>query len=432
MRISLSERIKTSAMEIKPHELVQEKNDSFLVHTSAYTDPYIFDLEMQRIFESNWIFVAHESQIPEIGDYVTTQIGVQPVIVCRADDGQVHVLLNRCRHRGSVVCRTERGHARKFQCPYHSWVYANDGALVGRAQEAGYSPSDSAIDGLSPAAQVGTYRGLIFASLNPSRITLEERLHAVAGYVDLWVERSPLGQILTTTHAHKMRYDGNWKFQMENGNDGYHGNYVHESFMRVADRAGDTTLAAFKKSRNSGTVVGLPYGDGFIDRPEGGMAGQFDYHDARHGDYQKSLTAAYGAERQAQILGQRNLLIFPNLYLFESHIRVIKPVTVGSTVVVMQPILLGGVPDAFNVERMRTNERFFGPAGFGSPDDVEMFMNCASGLKARNVEWIVLNRGMGRESYSDGRVIGGHTTDEAPQRSAYRAWRLLMGGVNNE
>jgi benzoate/toluate 1,2-dioxygenase alpha subunit len=108
---------------------------------------------------------------------------------------------------------------------------------------------------------------------------------------------------------------------------------------------------------------------------------------------------------------------------------VIKPVSVDSTVVVMQPILLGGVPDPFNVERMRSNERFFGPAGFGSPDDVEMFLDCAAGLRARSVDWVVLNRGMARERTADGLVIGGHTTDEAPQRSAYRAWRDLMAGA---
>jgi phenylpropionate dioxygenase-like ring-hydroxylating dioxygenase large terminal subunit len=413
-------------MVLKPSELVRESDGTFLVHTSAYTDPDVYDVEMRRIFESTWIYVGHESQIPEVGDYITTSAGTQPLIVSRAEDGRIHVLLNRCRHRGSVVCRMERGHSHHFRCPYHSWVYRNDGSLIGVAQQSGYPEADRPTLGLVPAAAVGVYRGLVFASIDAPRISLAERLHDVAPYIDLWVERSPTGDIRTTTHAHKFHYEGNWKFQMDNGNDGYHGNYVHESFMKVVSRAGETTVRDFKRARNAGSVVGLPYGDGFIDRPEGGMAGQFDYHDPRHAEYQRALTERYGPSRQAEILGQRNLLIFPNLYLFESHIRVIKPVSVNSTVVVMQPILLGGVPDAFNVERMRTNERFFGPAGFGSPDDVEMFLNCEAGLRARSVDWVVLTRGMARERTTEGRVIGGHTTDEAPQRSAYRAWRNLM------
>lgn len=413
-------------MDLDPSELVRETGGTFLVHTSAYTDPGVYDREMRRIFESSWIYVAHESQLPEVGDYVTTAAGTQPLIVSRAEDGRIHVLLNRCRHRGSVVCRLERGHSHHFRCPYHSWVYRNDGSLIGVAQQSGYPAVDREALGLVPAAAVGVYRGLVFASIEPPRIPLEERLRAVAPYIDLWVERSPTGEIRATTHAHKFHYEGNWKLQMENGSDGYHGNYVHESFMKVVSRAGESTVGDVKRARNTGSVVGLPHGDGFIDRPEGGMAGQFDYHDPRHADYQQALTDRYGAERRAEILGQRNLLVFPNLYLFESHIRVIKPVAVDSTVVVMQPILLGGVPDAFNVERMRTHERFFGPAGFGSPDDVEMFVTCEAGLRARSVDWVVLDRGMARETTTGDRVLGGHTTDEAPQRSAYRAWRDLM------
>lgn len=413
-------------MDLAAHELVREDDGTFLVHTRAYTDPGVFELEMRRIFESSWVYVAHESQIPEPGDYVTTSAGGQPLIVSRAEDGRVHVLLNRCRHRGSVVCRMERGHSHHFRCPYHSWVYRNDGTLVGVAQQSGYPVADRQALGLVPAAAVGVYRGLVFASIEAPRITLEERLREVAPYIDLWVERSPTGEIRTTTHAHKLHYEGNWKLQMENGNDGYHGNYVHESFMQVVSRAGETSVDDVKRVRNTGSVVGLPHGDGFIDRPEGGMAGQFDYHDPRHAEYHRALSERYGDGRAAQILGQRNLLVFPNLYLFESHLRVIQPTAVDSTVVVMQPILLGGVPDAFNVERMRSNERFFGPAGFGSPDDVEMFLTCAAGLRARSVEWVVLHRGLARERAVEDRVVGGHTTDEAPQRSAYRAWRSLM------
>jgi hypothetical protein len=159
------------------------------------------------------------------------------------------------------------------------------------------------------------------------------------------------------------------------------------------------------------------------------MAGQFEYHDPRLADYHAQLRSAYGEERSQEILGQRNLLIFPNLYLFESHIRVIRPLAIDDTVVLMQPSRLEGVADQLNTARLRTHERFFGPAGFGAPDDVEMFVNAETGLKARGVVWVVMSRGLQRETRTDEIRVGGHSTDEAPQRSAYREWQRWMAGA---
>ncbi|MDB5793781.1 MAG: Phenylpropionate dioxygenase and related ring-hydroxylating dioxygenase, large terminal subunit, partial [Noviherbaspirillum sp.] len=309
-------------MTVSPDALVVDDPSEFRVRTDIYTDPSVFELEMQRIFETTWVYVAHESELPDPGDYITTTIGTQPAIVSRAADGKVHVMLNRCRHRGSVVSRLRRGNTDYFRCPYHNWTYGSDGALVSTAQASGYKQLDHASLGLAQA-EVDSYRGLIFARLRPGGETLAQRLADVRPYIDLWVERSPTGTITVTRGAHQFSYPANWKFQMENGTDGYHGNYVHESFLRVVERAGQKTVRQSTAQRNTGSVVGLSHGDGFIDRPSGGMAGQFDYHDPSLGEYHAQLEAAYGAERSAAILGQRNLLIYPNLFLFESHIRVI-------------------------------------------------------------------------------------------------------------
>jgi benzoate/toluate 1,2-dioxygenase subunit alpha len=111
--------------------LVVDSPDDFQVHTRVYTDPQIFAAEMANIFEKTWVYVAHESEIAQPGDYKTAAVGRMPVIVSRGEDRQVHVLLNICRHRGSVVCRDERGTSQFLRCPYHNWVYRNDGALVG-------------------------------------------------------------------------------------------------------------------------------------------------------------------------------------------------------------------------------------------------------------------------------------------------------------
>src|SRR4051812_44330241 len=174
-------------MKLRPVEMVVDQPNDFRVHSLAYLEPEIFALEMERIFERTWVYIAHESELPARGDYITSQIGRQPIIVSRSADGAAHVLLNRCRHRGSAVCRIERGQAETFRCPYHGWVYRNDGSLLGVAQADGYPEDlDKLALGLMPVPRVACYRGLIFASLSPTGETLEERLCHVRKYVDLW------------------------------------------------------------------------------------------------------------------------------------------------------------------------------------------------------------------------------------------------------
>ena len=110
------------------------------VHRSVYLDPDIFDLEMERIFGRTWIYVGHASQVPEAGDYFTTRIGRQPVIMCRHKDGEVYVLFNRCSHRGPMVCNLESGNAKRFECLYHGWAYDTNGDLLAVPMPDGCAP----------------------------------------------------------------------------------------------------------------------------------------------------------------------------------------------------------------------------------------------------------------------------------------------------
>src|SRR5262245_64558477 len=93
------------------------------VHASLYTDPRIFDDEMERIFRRGWVFVGHASEIPNPGDFVTRRIGIEPVIMVRGKDASVSVLVNRCMHRGTMVCPADRGSARIFACRAHARTY---------------------------------------------------------------------------------------------------------------------------------------------------------------------------------------------------------------------------------------------------------------------------------------------------------------------
>ena len=145
----------------------------------------------------------------------------------------------------------------------------------------------------------------------------------------------------------------------------------------------------------------------------------------RYPEYAKAMSAKYSEPQLIDLSARRNIFIFPNLYLFDTHLRVIVPKAVNRTEVQLYVYALQGVPDAINDGRIRGHERFYGPAGFGAPDDIEVFTEVQTGVRARGHEWNLFCRGQHRERVENGERIG-HTTDEAPQRALYRQWQLEM------
>jgi benzoate/toluate 1,2-dioxygenase alpha subunit len=408
--------------------LIVDRADTFEVHTDVYTQPDVFRAEMQNIFERTWVYVAHESQVAKTGDYKTASIGTQPVIVSRHEDGQVYVLLNRCRHRASVVCRDDLGHSNYFRCPYHNWSYANDGALVGMAQANGYPADfDKSRWGLHRAPRVASYRGLIFASLAADGPSLEAHLAPIRKYVDWWFDRAPAGTITVLPKPHKYPYPGNWKWQAENGYDGYHGNYVHESWQRLLERAGEGAVKDVRKFRAGGHTRGFLHGHGLLERP-GGLSPASSWTGRmmeRYPEYATALRRRFTDADIDEISARRNIFVFPNLYLFDTQLRVINPVAVDKTEVHLYVYALDDAPAELNEGRYRAHERFYGPSGFGSPDDVEIFVCNQTGVQAAGVDYLLLSRGLHREEFVDGEWVG-HSTDEVPVRAMYREWRRLM------
>jgi phenylpropionate dioxygenase-like ring-hydroxylating dioxygenase large terminal subunit len=126
-----------------PDEAIRRLVRGDSVHRTLYTERSVFDKEMVRVFGGTWTYLAHESQIPKADDFVTTQLGVRPVIVSRDGGGKINVLLNRCTHRGSTVCREPTGSAKRFQCPYHAWTFSNDGRLESVPWPKGYGSNFS-------------------------------------------------------------------------------------------------------------------------------------------------------------------------------------------------------------------------------------------------------------------------------------------------
>ena len=115
--------------------LVQEDK----AHRLIYTDPAIFEAEMTHIFGGTWTYLAHESEIPQTNDFITRRMGLRPLIIVRDAAGQIRALYNRCTHRGTTLCRWEKGNSKSFQCPYHGWNFLNNGKLRGVPWPEGYA-----------------------------------------------------------------------------------------------------------------------------------------------------------------------------------------------------------------------------------------------------------------------------------------------------
>jgi phenylpropionate dioxygenase-like ring-hydroxylating dioxygenase large terminal subunit len=212
---------------IDARQLVDEEKR--LVSRSIYVDREIYELELERIFARCLCFLAHESQIPNPGDFVAAYIGEDPMLVVRDSRGKINAFLNTCRHRGMRVCRADAGNAAAFTCTYHGWTYGNDGKLVGVPgyKEYYYEELDMEQWGLVPVAHVDSYKGMIFGTFDAEAPTLVEYLGDMTWYLDLMIDRME-GGIEMIGGIHKWIMTCNWKFASDNfQGDGYHFPLTH-------------------------------------------------------------------------------------------------------------------------------------------------------------------------------------------------------------
>lgn len=411
------------------HELVRDDR----VNGRLYYDPAIFQDEIEKIWRREWLYVAHESEIPEPGDYVTRRMGLDPVIVARDEDGGVNLMLNRCTHRGNTVCQSERGNSHAFRCAYHGWTFNNRGELVGVPYAAGYDESFRKADfPLARVPRVGTYRGLIFASLSADGPTLEERLGRARKLLDQFVELSPEGELVVRSGVLKHSYRGNWKMALENSVDGYHPNILHHAAMVMMTR-GKGDMEAIFGERSDARARDLGNGAAQLDlnavnTRNGGRVVPPGWSRAAFEDYRAAMERRYGADEADRIIAQGppHFCIFPNLIFILNQFRVIQPVSVDETVIHYYPTLLKGAPEEINQRRLSETYLIHGPAGRVAPDDFEAYERNQEGFSARVNEWLLLRRGLHREDRETDGAIAGHETDETTQRAIWRYYREAM------
>ncbi len=405
--------------------LVRESQDDFKVATAAYRGAEMFESELEKIFYSTWIYLCHESEVANSGDFKSTWIGLQPVIVTRDNDGRINAFLNACTHRGGNLCREEKGNARSLVCPYHGWAFNTSGDLIAVPAPERYPAGfDLKALGLHRVARVASYGGLVFGSLNAKVQDLESHLGEARRHIDLWNGRRAGGSYRAGT-AHKYAYHGNWKFQSENVYDGYHAGFVHRSaFNTFRKFEGMFKNRHYGAVRSDGLTRGLPGGHGTLELGVPLESGQVDPHIRQQ--YMETLERLNGKETAHQILCNRHLLIFPSVVIMDFNIRVIQPRAHNRTEVYSYPMLIDGVPKEISANRMNDVQTRVGTAGIVGADDIEVFNGNQTSLLARGAQWLTLSRGLGiEEVLPSGERIGAFS-DETPQRAFWRQWHALM------
>lgn len=400
------------------------------IHASLYTDPAIFADELDRIFHRGWVFVGHESEIPRVGDFVTRRVGVQPVILARAAEDEATVLLNRCAHRGTMVCPAAAGHTRVFTCPYHGWTYDLGGALMGAPYPGGWAGEfDKGAHGLLRAPHVAAYRGFVFARLDGGAgPTLAEHLGAATRLIDRACDLSPQGEVALTAGWVKHRCPANWKMLPENDSDGYHLGFVHLSLWKTVRTQYHRVIG---EERSIKAVV-RDWGGGHMEidwslgyeTPFEWFGGGAENLVAR---YRAAMEARWGAAEAARRMweGPPHALIFPNLFLGETNVAIIEPVGVEESVHWHTPMFLKGVPE-FDRRLLRQSEAAMGPASFLLPDDLTIASRNQLGLHARHAEWLELERGLARERRDAAGRLVSHLTDETANRGFWKHYRAIM------
>lgn len=396
------------------------------VHTSLYRDPVIFDAEMDRIFGSTWVWVAHRSELPEANSFKTSFVGRQPVIVTRDRDDRVHVLLNRCRHRAASVCEAKQGKSSVFVCPYHGWSYNIDGKLRAVPRAPGYDAGFDKADYPLVSLRVEEYGGLIFATFAKDIEPLADFLGPARRWIDLFMKQGA-GFGVKVSGEHMFRFRGNWKIQLENTTDAYHFPIVHKSFLNSLD---DETGELFDVLGQGGWVEDLGNGHSVMvmipdlvdleENPEAPIPERFQaLADELATDHPPELV-----RRVVRAVGGTgfNLNLFPNLACSMAFFRVLRPVSVDETEIRHIAIGMDGGPEAGNRARLRLHEHFQGPMGFGSPDDAEGWERVQRGSAAGDDLWILVNRG--KEPIPDRNVSD--VSAETGMRAAYGMWKRMM------
>jgi p-cumate 2,3-dioxygenase alpha subunit len=421
-----------TAVNERPHvagvgsRLIEDDPETprFRVHRATMTSEDVYREELKKIFEHCWLYVGHESEVGNPGDYVRRPVGGKPLFMVRGvKSGEVNVFHNTCSHRGAVVCRRDQGNSKVFQCFYHAWTFDSEGKLVGMPDREAYGDHpDFAGLGLARVARVQSYRGFVFCCFDPDAEDLVDYLSGAREYLDLVIDGAN-GDVEIIKGTQEYGMAANWKLLVENSVDGYHANSTHDTYFKYLVALGTDLsggVSGMTKALGNGHAVleySAPWGRPIAKwEPLFGEEARTEIEGMR-----ADLVSRYGEERAHRIADtNRNLLIFPNLIvndIMAVTVRTFMPTGPdGTDITAWEMAPRNELPD-LRQRRLDSFLTFLGPGGFATPDDIEALESCQQGFTSGGIEWNDVSRGMTRDP---------RATDEEQMRAFWRRWRSEM------
>jgi len=414
-----------------------------------FSDPDIFDAEMELIFGRAWQFLCHETQIPKAGDFVETPMGLDNVLAVRQKDGTVRGLLNTCTHRGNAVCRAEEGNTKAFMCTYHGWSYDIGGNLIGVPGIDKFYKGDLDMSqhGLRQVAQIESYHGFVFATLDPTAPSLEDYLGPTGRLgIDLIAMR---GNMEIIPGIQKFIIDCNWKFAVDNLFDWYHPQVTHMSAMASGIIPPDPSVSVDVGGAQTTTGEELPIPAGLGGSGIDEMTFVAEYGHAIGGPNVKGIGDAGGLidhswrDRPhiqealgpvgAMVAGHPN--IFPNSWVATgtTQISLRIPRSPNQTEIWWYSFTDRDNPPERRAVDVMVANHIFGPAGLLEQEDGENWSQSTMqtrGMASRRIPQLLrMDLGRGkilRDEQGRARIEG--TTNEHVQLWTYAAWAEWMKG----
>ena len=414
------------------------------VHRDVYVDEEVFQLEMEHLFSNTWVYVGHDSQVPNPGDYYGTTIGTQPILMVRHTDNTVKVLHNRCPHKGTRITTETCGNTGKFfRCPYHAWTFRTDGTLrqipLARGYDNAKLEQTHAGHGMNPVKHVKNYRGFVFAKLNDTGLGFEEFFGESLSSIDNMVDRSPAGRLEVAGGVLRYMHNCNWKMLVENQTDTCHPMVAHESSAGTAIKVWENAPPGSQKPMAVEIYAPFMAPYDFFEKmgirvwPNG--HGHTGVHHSIHSNYSTipgyfdKMAAAYGENRAKAILDENrhNTCYFPNLMVKGpiQLIRLFKPVSANKTLVESWTFRLVDAPDLLLERTLVYNRLINAPTSVVGHDDLEVYERAQEGLKVDANQWVNVGRLYDATEAEDVTAETNGTT-EWQMRNQFRAWSKFM------